>query len=261
MLRLDKSLSIPLKYENNSQIIQVCIIWKEENVMRSPCTVKQKILSAVLMGLMLTVPAGYGNREASAVKTETRSSGVSAVLEQGMADADSKAAVTESQAKPDQSAASETPVNADQAATADIPSDTAAPEVPAPAALTDTDDPGTAQAADGIDVDLTVLSATMVYSEVYNMMVAPEEYVGKTIKMNGLFTYAQDEETGQYYFGCIVQDATACCAQGIEFELTGEHTFPDDYPEVDSEICVVGTFDTYDDGGYTYCTLRNASLL
>ena len=118
-----------------------------------------------------------------------------------------------------------------------------------------------APSADGIDVDLTVLSATMVYSEVYNMMVAPEEYVGKTIKMNGLFTYAQDEETGQYYFGCIVQDATACCAQGIEFELTGEHTFPDDYPEVDSEICVVGTFDTYDDGGYTYCTLRNASLL
>ena len=30
-----------------------------------------------------------------------------------------------------------------------------------------------------------MLSSTMVYSEVYNMMVDPESYIGKTVKMDG----------------------------------------------------------------------------
>ena len=43
------------------------------------------------------------------------------------------------------------------------------------------------QGTDGVDVDLTRLSSTMVYSEVYNMMNAPGDYIGKTIKMTGQF--------------------------------------------------------------------------
>ena len=35
--------------------------------------------------------------------------------------------------------------------------------------------------ADNFDVDLTNLSSTMVYSEVYNMMSTPENYIGKTV--------------------------------------------------------------------------------
>ena len=38
----------------------------------------------------------------------------------------------------------------------------------------------------GIDIDLTALSRTMVYSEVYNMMMTPENYIGKVVRMNGL---------------------------------------------------------------------------
>lgn len=113
---------------------------------------------------------------------------------------------------------------------------------------------------EGVDVDLTVLSSTMVYGEVYNMMVAPESYVGKTVKMDGLFSAFHDETTDKYYFACIIQDATACCAQGIEFELTDEYSYPDDYPEEGGDICVIGVFDTYEESGNTYCTLRNARL-
>ncbi|MBR5360245.1 MAG: hypothetical protein IK123_05075, partial [Lachnospiraceae bacterium] len=112
-------------------------------------------------------------------------------------------------------------------------------------------------AAPGVDVDLTVLSSTMVYSEVYNMMYLPEEYIGKTIKMRGMFSYYHDDATGKDYYACIIQDATACCAQGIEFELEGEHS-PDEYPEEGEEVTVCGVFDTYVEDEYTYCTLRNA---
>ena len=113
---------------------------------------------------------------------------------------------------------------------------------------------------EGIDIDLTNASATVVYSEVYDMMYFPENYVGKNIKMDGLFTYYYDEAMDKYYFACIIMDATACCSQGIEFELTDDYVYPDDYPEDGGDICVVGTFDTYEEDGFTYCVLRDARL-
>ena len=111
------------------------------------------------------------------------------------------------------------------------------------------------------DVDLTTLSSTLVYSEVYNMMTAPSDYVGKNVKMKGAFSYYQDPNTGNEYYACIIQDATACCAQGIEFVLAGDHKYPDDYPEMNSEITVAGVFDTYMEGEYMYCTLKNARFV
>jgi hypothetical protein len=113
--------------------------------------------------------------------------------------------------------------------------------------------------ADGIDVDLTVLSSTMVYSEVYNMMTKPDDYIGKMVKMQGPLACYHDEASGKWYYACIIQDATACCSQGIEFELAGKKA-PDDYPSEGEQICVTGVFDTYKEGENTYCTLRNAEL-
>ena len=57
------------------------------------------------------------------------------------------------------------------------------------------------------DIDLTVLSSTMVYSEVYNMMVSPEDYVDKRIKMEGIFSIYYDEVSEKNYFACIIMDA------------------------------------------------------
>jgi len=111
-----------------------------------------------------------------------------------------------------------------------------------------------------VDVDLTALSSTMVYSEVYNMMDVPENYIGKSVKMNGSFAMYHDESTDKYYFACIVSDATACCSQGIEFVLSGDCKYPDDYPELGSEITVSGIFGTYSEGEYTYCQLTDAVM-
>lgn len=119
---------------------------------------------------------------------------------------------------------------------------------------------------DRIDVDLTALSSTMVYSEVYNMMATPEGYVGKTIKASGQFAIYQAVgpdgavDDSQTYFVCVIADATACCSQGMEFVLTGAHTYPDDYPELGTEITVVGTFQIYEEDGFLYCHLVDAKM-
>ena len=131
-------------------------------------------------------------------------------------------------------------------------------ESPVPSAPMETPAP------DAADVDLTQLSSTMIYSEVYAMVYEPEQYIGKTVKMRGLF--ATQELDGERLYACVVQDATACCAQGLEFEPAEERVFPDDYPEPGAEITVIGTFDTYKqpagDGNYYLClVLRDARLL
>lgn len=112
-----------------------------------------------------------------------------------------------------------------------------------------------------VDLDLTKLSATMVYSEIYNMMLSPDKYVGKKIRVNGIYATAEDPSTGKRYFAVINQDATKCCSQGIEFELIDTYKYPDDYPKADSNIIVEGTFETYKEGSTTYCVLRNAKLV
>lgn len=141
-----------------------------------------------------------------------------------------------------------------------VPVGTPAPAMPPKA----TEESPETAGRDTVDVDLTQLSSTMVYSEVYAMMYEPEQYMGKTIKMNGLFS-AFEGRSGEIYYACIVQDATACCAQGLEFELKGPYSFPDDYPAQGEEITVVGTFDTYQEeyngNYYLYIILRNAELV
>ena len=50
----------------------------------------------------------------------------------------------------------------------------------------------TQTSADGVDVDLTVLRSTMVYSEVYTMLYNdPAHYLGKTVKARGTFSIYQ----------------------------------------------------------------------
>lgn len=115
--------------------------------------------------------------------------------------------------------------------------------------------------SDGIDIDLTQMSATMVYAEVYNIMSYPDRYIGKTIKADGEFATYLDETTGKMYYACIVKDATACCAQGLEFAPADEKKYPDDFPAEGDEVCVVGVFDTYMEGNETYGVLKDAKML
>lgn len=110
-----------------------------------------------------------------------------------------------------------------------------------------------------VDLDLTALSKTVVYSEVYNMLVTPSDYIGKTVKMKGNFNQYSDETTGKTYNSVIIPDAAACCQQGLEFELNDDSTLAD--TEVGSEITVVGSFDTYSEGELVYCHLKNAQII
>ena len=175
---------------------------------------------------------GTGNRKGGS------SGGVNDVLQKGMNEADRKNSEATATPTPQPT----TPI--------DDSTPTDAPVTPN----------GGNQGNGSVDVDLTTMTATMVYAEVYNMMVAPEEYIGKTVKMSGAFNIYHDEATDVYYYLCVIQDATACCAQGMEFVPAGAHSYPNDFPAIGTDITVVGEFDTYIEGDTMYCTLRNAKM-
>ncbi len=120
-------------------------------------------------------------------------------------------------------------------------------------------EPGKADVSyEDIDMDLTAMSDTVMYSVVTDMANNPEEYMGRTIKMTGSFASMYVEEQGKTLYACLIQDATACCSQGLEFEPIEE---PDESLEQGSEITVVGVLDSYEEDDVTYCTLRNAVML
>lgn len=114
-----------------------------------------------------------------------------------------------------------------------------------------------------VDYDLTSMNSDMIYATVYQLMVEPDKYIGKTIKINGIYYAGQDAGTGKYYHYCVIQDATACCSQGLEFVWgDGSHVYPDEYPADETEIEVKGTFESYKENGddRMYYHLANAEM-
>ena len=109
-----------------------------------------------------------------------------------------------------------------------------------------------------VDVDLTKMNSTMVYSEVSNMVSKPDEYRGRVVKMKGSFAVYPGTERN--YYACIISDATACCQQGLEFVLKGDHAYPDDYPAEGTEIVVTGRFESYMEGTTMYFQLSDATM-
>lgn len=106
------------------------------------------------------------------------------------------------------------------------------------------------ETSSNIDIDLSQMSSTMIFAEVFNIMMMPDEYVGKTFKIKGNFAVYKSKASGERYFSIIIPDATQCCQQGIDFVCLGNMKYPQDYPAIGSEITLTGMFNslTTDDG-------------
>ncbi|MBQ5311396.1 MAG: hypothetical protein ILP19_05080 [Oscillospiraceae bacterium] len=109
------------------------------------------------------------------------------------------------------------------------------------------------------DLDLTGLGSTMLYAQVCNMIYEPTDYIGKSVKIKAPF-YAV-EENGQMYYSVVVYDNTACCMQGIEFDLGDRYSYPEDYPQEGEEITIGGIFGSSQEGIATYYKLYGAVRL
>ncbi len=104
------------------------------------------------------------------------------------------------------------------------------------------------KSSDGIDIDLTEMSSSMVYAQVNDLLVNPDDYDGMVIKLEGEFYSQYYDVTDKVYNFIIITDAPACCPQGLEFFNASNS----ELPEIGETISLVGTFEKYDEGENMY---------
>ena len=92
-------------------------------------------------------------------------------------------------------------------------------------------------ATEGVDFDISVMNANMVYAQVFDMMMQPEVYKDKIIKISGDY-YRLPDNKGNMTNAVIIRDALACCQQGMEFKWD----FGEAVPERETHITVTGPF-------------------
>lgn len=67
------------------------------------------------------------------------------------------------------------------------------------------------------ELDLTDMSGTMLYTMIYNMMMQPDDYLGRTIRVKGQFSAYVDEKSGKSYYACYIADAAVAARRGWNF--------------------------------------------
>ena len=107
-------------------------------------------------------------------------------------------------------------------------------------------------------VDLRTMSRTMAFAAVYDMQVNPGTYIGRLVRMNGSFATFEVRPGEKKGTACIIKDAAACCAAGLEFSLAEK---PKKLPWEDSAIAVEGVFTVEKEAGLEFAVLKNARFL
>ncbi|WP_274969881.1 hypothetical protein [Lachnoanaerobaculum orale] len=117
--------------------------------------------------------------------------------------------------------------------------------------------------ADGqVDYDLSSMGPDMVYATIYQMMIDPKSYVGKSFKVTGNYYSSYSKENDQYYHFCMVKDAAACCAQGLELLWADDNMNKhENCPDEEALVTVEGVFETYEEGQNTYGRLKDVRLV
>jgi hypothetical protein len=91
-------------------------------------------------------------------------------------------------------------------------------------------------------IDLTAMSDTMVSSQLDIIAGNPDEYSGKTIKAKGEYLpFLWEGETEYRHYVTI--DCPSGCDKYLEFILSGDRTYPADYPAQGKTILIEGTID------------------
>jgi len=105
----------------------------------------------------------------------------------------------------------------------------------------------------------------MVYAQVFNMLIMPEEYEGRLIKVGGTFVRFIPNGETEPVNSVIVSDALACCQQGLEFKFADDYSLEaEDLPPEGTEIEIIGRFvmsQTPDGLDYFYLDCKDLKIL
>jgi hypothetical protein len=99
-------------------------------------------------------------------------------------------------------------------------------------------------------VDLTALGSVMRFAEITNINNNPDDYLGRVIRVGGLYVNFFDQEANQYYHFVIIMDEGGCCTQGFQFRVAKGASSPESFIEEMTEIEIVGIYQSCDQRGW-----------
>jgi zinc transport system permease protein len=129
-----------------------------------------------------------------------------------------------------------------------LPKDVSA-EKPAPARL-DTDGRGVLE-----------IKEKMFIAQTNDVYLNPEDYLGRTIKLEGLFKL---EQYGEQSYCFVIRYGPGCCGNdgnaGFEVAWDSQDTADGAYPDLDAWVEATGVLRTYEEDDYPYLYLALSSL-
>lgn len=103
--------------------------------------------------------------------------------------------------------------------------------------------------------DLVEISERLFIAQTNDIYINADDYLGKTIKYEGIFKTSEWEGQPLYY---VIRYGPGCC--GYDGEAGFEIVWEGPMPEEDDWTEAIGVLESYDEDGYSYLRLRLSSL-
>lgn len=103
-----------------------------------------------------------------------------------------------------------------------------------------------------VSLDFTKMNYNMASGVIFDMMVAPQKYKNKTMKIHGQFY--TEVHSDKRIFAILIWDLTGCCPTGVTIVPLSSMKFPSDFPKQDEYVTVTGTLEIFEiDGEEALC--------
>lgn len=146
------------------------------------------------------------------------------------------------------------PANTDRNANADT---SGTGSIPAHDSLSD----GSGDSVPASDDDMIVIKEKMFVAQTNDIYFNAQDYLGKTIKYEGIFNEFVETEGGTTYYS-VIRYGPGCC--GIDansgFEVRWEANTEKEYPQPNDWVEVVGVLERYKENDFEYLRLNLVSL-
>ncbi|WP_313133187.1 TIGR03943 family putative permease subunit [Anaerocolumna sp.] len=107
------------------------------------------------------------------------------------------------------------------------------------------------------DSDIIEIKEKMFIAQTNDIYFNPVDYLGKTIKYEGIFNVHEVPETDTRYYS-VIRYGPGCC--GVDAYAGFEVIWDKDYPEQEDWVEAVGVLKEYEENGYQYLRLELTSL-
>lgn len=105
--------------------------------------------------------------------------------------------------------------------------------------------------------DIVEIKEKLFIAQTNDIYLNPEDYLGKTIKYEGIFDSFYYEPAGETYY-YVIRYGPGCC--GYDANPGFEVAWPGEYPEPNDWVEATGILELYEEDGYPYLRICLSSL-